>query len=141
MLDAIHTLALQNVPQQKGGGLGVSVEVLGATLLACALLTVTVLLLSRYKQRRDQLVLRERQARLTAGDPGPVLARRLSNSEYDYTIRDLTGVDIRPTRAFPVDPANQAGTRHTCPLSKSLDYACPGGDRCSTGRSSMPERM
>ena len=43
------------------------------------------------------------------GDPGPVLARRLNNAEYDYTIRDLTGVDIRPTREFPVDPANTAG--------------------------------
>ena len=43
------------------------------------------------------------------GDPGVVLARRLSNAEYDYTIRDLTGVDIRPAREFPVDPANQAG--------------------------------
>jgi Protein of unknown function (DUF1592)/Protein of unknown function (DUF1588)/Protein of unknown function (DUF1587)/Protein of unknown function (DUF1585)/Protein of unknown function (DUF1595) len=52
---------------------------------------------------------REHEAQRTAGDPGPVLARRLSNAEYDYTIRDLTGVDIRPTRAFPVDPANQAG--------------------------------
>ena len=38
-----------------------------------------------------------------------VLARRLSNAEYDYTIRDLTGVDLRPTREFPVDPANQEG--------------------------------
>lgn len=44
-----------------------------------------------------------------AGDPGPVLAHRLSNAEYDYTIRDLTGVDMRPTREFPVDPANQEG--------------------------------
>ena len=43
-----------------------------------------------------------------AGDPGPVLARRLSNAEYDYTIRDLTGVDLRPAHEFPVDPANQA---------------------------------
>src|SRR4051812_563557 len=42
-------------------------------------------------------------------DPGIVLARRLSNAEYDYTIHDLTGVDIRPTKTFPVDPANQAG--------------------------------
>ncbi len=42
-------------------------------------------------------------------DPGIVLARRLSNAEYDYTIHDLTGVDIRPTKEFPVDPANQAG--------------------------------
>ena len=44
-----------------------------------------------------------------AGDPGVVLARRLSNAEYNYTIRDLTGVDIRPASEFPVDPANQAG--------------------------------
>jgi hypothetical protein len=63
MLGALHTLGLENVPQEKGGGLGVSVEILGATLLACALLTATVLLLSRYKKRRDQLMLRERQAR------------------------------------------------------------------------------
>ncbi|MGP0067743.1 MAG: DUF1587 domain-containing protein [Isosphaeraceae bacterium] len=53
--------------------------------------------------------LRDREARRHAGDPGPVLARRLSNVEFDYTIRDLTGVDIRPTREFPVDPANEAG--------------------------------
>ena len=44
-----------------------------------------------------------------AGDPGIVLARRLSNAEYDYTIRDLTGVDIRPGKEFPVDPSNTAG--------------------------------
>jgi tetratricopeptide (TPR) repeat protein len=43
------------------------------------------------------------------GDPGPVLPRRLSNAEYDNTIRDLTGVDIRPAREFPVDPANTEG--------------------------------
>ena len=49
------------------------------------------------------------EARRNAGDPGPVLTRRLSNSEYNYTIRDLTGVDIRPTREFPIDPANLAG--------------------------------
>ena len=52
---------------------------------------------------------RESEAKRNAGDPGPVLARRLSNSEYDYTIRDLTGVNMRPTREFPVDPANQEG--------------------------------
>ena len=49
------------------------------------------------------------EIRRNAGDPGTVLARRLSNAEYDYTIRDLTGMDIRPTREFPVDPANEAG--------------------------------
>jgi hypothetical protein len=53
--------------------------------------------------------LRDHEAQRTAGDPGPVLARRLSNAEFDYTIRDLTGVDIRPTREFPVDPASEAG--------------------------------
>jgi mono/diheme cytochrome c family protein len=53
--------------------------------------------------------MRSEEAARNAGDPGPVLARRLSNAEYNYTIRDLTGVDIRPTREFPVDPANPAG--------------------------------
>ena len=52
---------------------------------------------------------RDREALRNAGDPGPVLARRLSNAEFDDTVRDLTGVDIRPTREFPVDPANEAG--------------------------------
>jgi hypothetical protein len=49
------------------------------------------------------------EARRHDGDPGVVLARRLSNAEYDYTIHDLTGADIRPAREFPVDPANLAG--------------------------------
>jgi len=52
---------------------------------------------------------RKVEAERGAGDPGPVLARRLSNAEYDYTIRDLTGVDLRPAREVPVDPANQEG--------------------------------
>ncbi len=33
----------------------------------------------------------------------------VSNSEYNYSIRDLTGVDIQPTKTFPIDPANEAG--------------------------------
>ena len=53
--------------------------------------------------------LRLNEMRRMAGDPGLVLARRLNNAEYNYTIRDLTGVDIRPAREFPVDPANPAG--------------------------------
>jgi hypothetical protein len=52
---------------------------------------------------------RQQEARKHSGDPGTVLAHRLSNSEYNYTIRDLTGADIRPAREFPVDPANPAG--------------------------------
>lgn len=53
--------------------------------------------------------IRKREATRNAGDPGLVPARRLSNAEYDHTIRDLTGFDLRPTREFPVDPANEAG--------------------------------
>ncbi len=52
---------------------------------------------------------RSEEVRKNAGDPGLVLARRLSNAEYNYTVRDLTGQDLQPTREFPVDPANPAG--------------------------------
>jgi hypothetical protein len=45
-----------------------------------------------------------------AGDPGPVVLRRLSNAEYTYTIRDLTGVEsLNPAREFPVDSAAGEG--------------------------------
>ena len=60
------------------------------------------------------------EARNHDGDPGVVLARRLSNAEYDYTIRDLTGVDLRPAKEFPVDPANQAGFDNS---GESLDMS------------------
>src|SRR5439155_10705367 len=52
---------------------------------------------------------REFEAKRNAGDPGIVPVRRLNSAEYNYTIRDLTGFDIRPTREFPIDPANEAG--------------------------------
>lgn len=48
-----------------------------------------------------------------AGDPGVVLPRRLSNTEYDAAIRDLTGVDIKPTKDFPADPAGGEGFDNT----------------------------
>ena len=45
-----------------------------------------------------------------AGDPGPVVLRRLSNAEYTYTLRDLTGVDsLDPAREFPADSAAGEG--------------------------------
>ncbi|MDA0589854.1 MAG: DUF1592 domain-containing protein [Planctomycetota bacterium] len=44
-----------------------------------------------------------------AGDPGPVVLRRLNNAEYTYTIRDLTGVDLDPAREFPTDSAAGEG--------------------------------
>lgn len=49
------------------------------------------------------------EARARAGDPGYVPMRRLSNAEYDATIRALTGVDLRPTREFPADGAAGEG--------------------------------
>jgi mono/diheme cytochrome c family protein len=64
---------------------------------------------------REQLMggvraLLNRWARMNAGDPGPVVLRRLSNAEYTYTIRDLTGVEtLDPAREFPVDSAAGEG--------------------------------
>ncbi len=51
------------------------------------------------------------EAAARAGDPGSVTLRRLSNTEYDNAIRDLTGVDMRPTRAreFPTDSVGGEG--------------------------------
>jgi hypothetical protein len=49
------------------------------------------------------------EAKARAGDPGHVPLRRLSNAEYNYTIRDLTGVDLQPTREFPADGAAGEG--------------------------------
>ena len=48
-----------------------------------------------------------------AGDPGPVVLRRLNNAEYTYTIRDLTGVDLNPAREFPADSAAGEGFTNT----------------------------
>ncbi len=45
-----------------------------------------------------------------AGDPGPVVLRRLSNHEYRYTLQDLTEVEsLDPGRDFPVDGAAGEG--------------------------------
>ena len=49
-----------------------------------------------------------------AGDPGPVVLRRLSNAEYTYTLRDLTGVEsLDPAREFPIDGAAGEGFTNT----------------------------
>ncbi len=49
------------------------------------------------------------EAHANAGDPGPVVLRRLSNVEYNNTVRDLTGVDLQPAREFPADSAAGEG--------------------------------
>jgi hypothetical protein len=66
MTRALHIVAMQNGPQPSGSGsgLGASLEILGATVLASAVLIVTFLLLTRYRRRRDAMLLREAQARI-----------------------------------------------------------------------------
>jgi hypothetical protein len=50
------------------------------------------------------------EAAARAGDPGPVVLRRLNNAEYTYTLRDLTGVpSLDPAKEFPVDSAAGEG--------------------------------
>lgn len=51
----------------------------------------------------------EAEARAGAGDPGPVVLRRLSNAQYTSTLRDLTGVPLDPAREFPADGAAGEG--------------------------------
>ena len=54
------------------------------------------------------------EADALAGDPGRVVLRRLGNSEYAYTVRDLTGVDsLDPVREFPIDGAAGEGFTNT----------------------------
>ncbi|HEU5118097.1 MAG TPA: DUF1587 domain-containing protein, partial [Isosphaeraceae bacterium] len=53
------------------------------------------------------------EAAETAGDPGPVVLRRLSNAQYTYTLQDLTGLPIEPAREFPVDGAAGEGFTNT----------------------------
>src|SRR5262245_7473743 len=54
------------------------------------------------------------EAKARAGDPGRVVLRRLSNAEYAYTIRDLTGIEsLQPAKEFPVDGAAGEGFTNT----------------------------
>ena len=41
--------------------------------------------------------------RVTPRDPGRITARRLNRAEYNNTVRDLLGVDLRPGDDFPQD--------------------------------------
>lgn len=54
------------------------------------------------------------EARASEGDPGPVVLRRLSNAQYTYTLRDLTGLPLLdPAREFPIDGAAGEGFTNT----------------------------
>ncbi len=45
----------------------------------------------------------------SAGDPGRVTVRRLTSGEYAYTIRDLTGIEIKTDRDFASDSVGGEG--------------------------------
>lgn len=45
----------------------------------------------------------ERIDRTAKPDPGRVTARRLNRSDYNNTVRDLLGIDLRPAEDFPQD--------------------------------------
>jgi hypothetical protein len=51
----------------------------------------------------------DRVANANAGDPGPVTLRRLTNAEYDYTIRDLTAHDYGFGKEFLPDGGGGEG--------------------------------
>ena len=46
-------------------------------------------------------------------DPGYEYARRLTHDEYDNTVRDLFGIDIRPTKTFPSDMTGSSSFDNT----------------------------
>ena len=48
-----------------------------------------------------------------AGDPGNVTLRRLTNAEYDATVRDLTGIDFGLARDFEPDGGGGEGFANT----------------------------
>lgn len=52
-------------------------------------------------------------AEAKSGDPGPVTMRRLTNAEYDYTIRDLTGHDYGLAKEFQTDGGGGEGFSNT----------------------------
>ena len=48
-----------------------------------------------------------------AGDPGNVTLRRLTNAEYDVTVRDLTGIDYSLAKEFEPDGGGGEGFANT----------------------------
>ncbi len=66
-------------------------------------------------EERDLLVdgisrsLRNIDYSLLPKDPGPKLIHRLSRLEYNRTVQDLFGVDLRPADGFPADGSGGAG--------------------------------
>jgi len=55
----------------------------------------------------------DKLAEANPGDPGPVTMRRLTNAEYDRTIRDLTGHDYDLAAGFQTDGGGGEGFSNT----------------------------
>lgn len=55
----------------------------------------------------------DQMAAASAGDPGPVTMRRLTNAEYDLTIRDLTGHEYGMAKEFQTDGGGGEGFANT----------------------------
>ena len=74
-------------------------------------------------KKRDQLSTEEKEFFITwidslserwdsgefGADPGRTTLRRLNKNEYNYTIRDLFGIKLRPADGFPEDSGGAAG--------------------------------
>ena len=61
-------------------------------------------------EERDRLIAAIKGIKRYDGppDPGRVTIRRLNRTEYDYTIRDLLGLDLRTARSsFPSDDVGE----------------------------------
>jgi hypothetical protein len=84
------------------------------------------------------------EAKQSAGDPGRIVMRRLSNAEYTRTVRDLNGVPLDPAREFPQDGAAGEGftntgdaPSYTIPPLTGLNSSRARPDR----RGSLPRRV
>src|SRR5690606_7185746 len=68
------------------------------------------------------------QSSLKEHKPGHIVIRRLSHSEYQYTVQDLLGVEFDAKRYFPSDASggggfdNQGGALYITPLKFERDY-------------------
>ena len=80
---------------------------------------------------------------LAPKDPGKVVLRRLSRSEYNNTVRDLFGVDTKPADKFPGDSGggggfdNNADTLYVPPILMER-YLAAAGDITMAAK---PERI
>lgn len=63
MAPAVHPLAVHGPATHSSGTLGASIEIVAAMAIACLLLIVTVLLLTKFKRHHDAMIVRERDAR------------------------------------------------------------------------------